>query len=71
MDIARDYDRVGQRAEGSLPPDATGAEVLAALLVIRMLRGKLDHDELRLISLARTKKVTWARIAPWQELSGR
>ncbi|CAM5693163.1 hypothetical protein ACWGKK_14540 [Streptomyces chartreusis] len=71
MDIARDYDRVCQRAEGSLLPDATDAEVLAALLVIRMLREKLDHDELKLTSLARTKKITWARIAQWQELSGR
>ncbi|MFD9044213.1 hypothetical protein [Streptomyces bottropensis] len=71
MDIARNYDRICQRAEGALLPDATDADVLAALLVIRMLREKLDHDELKLTALARTKKITWARIAQWQELSGR
>ncbi|MFF4754685.1 hypothetical protein ACWD5R_25985 [Streptomyces sp. NPDC002514] len=71
MDIARNYDRVCQRAEGELQPDATEPEILAALLGIRMLREKLDHDELKLTTLARTKRITWARIAEWQELSGR
>ncbi|MGW2952755.1 hypothetical protein [Streptomyces eurythermus] len=71
LDIARNYDRICQRADGVLQPDATEAEVLAALLVIRMLREKLDHDELKLTALARTKRITWARIAQWQELSGR
>ncbi|MFF2430967.1 hypothetical protein [Streptomyces mirabilis] len=71
MDIARTYDRICLRAEGVLQPDATESEILAALLAIRMLREKLDHDELKLITLARTKRVTWARIAEWQELSGR
>ncbi|MEU0646045.1 hypothetical protein [Streptomyces umbrinus] len=71
MDIARTYDRICQRAEGTLQPDATETEILAGLLAIRMLRDKLDHDELKLITLARTKRITWARIAEWQELSGR
>ncbi|MGA5120939.1 hypothetical protein [Streptomyces pseudogriseolus] len=71
MDIARNYDRICQRAEGLLHPDATESEVLAALLAIRILREKLDHDELKLTTLARTKRITWARIAEWQELSGR
>ncbi|MER5227213.1 hypothetical protein [Streptomyces flaveus] len=71
MDIARTYDRICQRAEGVLQPDATEAEILAGLLAIRMLREKLDHDELKLTTLARTKRITWARIAEWQELSGR
>ncbi|MFF4542166.1 hypothetical protein [Streptomyces aureus] len=71
MDIARNYDRICQRADGTLLPDAADADVLAALLVIRMLREKLDHDELKLTSLARAKRITWARIAQWQELSGR
>ncbi|MGC9501862.1 hypothetical protein [Streptomyces sp. WG7] len=71
MDIARNYDRICQRAEGLLKPDATEPEILAALLAIRMLREKLDHDELKLITLARSKRITWARIAEWQELSGR
>ncbi|MEU2625278.1 hypothetical protein ABZ642_45555 [Streptomyces sp. NPDC007157] len=71
MDVARNYDRICQWAEGTLLPDATGADVRAALLVIRMLREKLEHDGLRLASLARTQKVAWARIAQWQEFSGR
>ncbi|MFF0629828.1 hypothetical protein [Streptomyces sp. NPDC004296] len=71
MDIARNYDRICQRAEGVLQPDATEDEILAALLVIRMLRDKLAHDELKFITLARAKRITWARIAQWQELSGR
>ncbi|MCQ9132832.1 hypothetical protein [Streptomyces hilarionis] len=71
MDVARNYDRICQRAEGLLQPDATESEILAALLAIRMLRDKLDHDELKLTTLARTKRITWARIAEWQELSGR
>ncbi|MFF3518147.1 hypothetical protein [Streptomyces sp. NPDC002573] len=70
-DVARNYDRICQRAEGVLQPDATEPEILAALLAIRMLREKLDHDELKLTTLARTKRITWARIAEWQELSGR
>lgn len=36
MDIARNYDRICQRAEGLLHPDATESEVLAALLAIRI-----------------------------------
>ncbi|MER6047240.1 hypothetical protein ACFC0M_20230 [Streptomyces sp. NPDC056149] len=71
MDIARNYDRICLRAEGTLQPDATEPEILAALLAIRMLREKLDHDELKLTTLARMKRITWARIAQWQELSGR
>jgi hypothetical protein len=71
MDIARAYDRICQRAEGLLQPDATEREILAALLAIRMLREKLDHDELKLTTLARSKRITWARIAEAQELSGR
>ncbi|MFF5010566.1 hypothetical protein ACFY3G_48200 [Streptomyces phaeochromogenes] len=71
MAIARAYDRICLRAEGVLQPDATESEILAGLLAIRMLREKLDHDELKLTTLARTKRITWARIAEWQELSGR
>lgn len=59
----------GPRA--SLLPDATEAEVPAALLVIRMLREELDHDELKLTSPARGKRITWAHIAHGKELSGR
>lgn len=70
-DVACGYDRVLQRAAGRREPDATDAQVLASLLAIRMLREKLDHDEVELTTLARTKRITWARIAEWQELSGR
>ncbi|MET8816447.1 hypothetical protein ABZW47_31160 [Streptomyces sp. NPDC004549] len=69
-DIAPVYDRICQRAGGVGEP-ATDAEVLAALLAIRMLREKLDYDEWRLAALARSRRITWARIAEWQELSGR
>ncbi|MGK5627902.1 hypothetical protein [Streptomyces sp. URMC 123] len=71
MDVARAYDRICKRAEGILQPDAGEDEILATLLIIRMLREKLDHDELKLTTLARMKRITWARIAEWQELSGR
>lgn len=71
IEIARAFDRICQRAEGHLEPDATPTDVLAALLVIRTLREKLDSDELLLMNLARTKKVTWARIADTLEMRSR
>ncbi|MEV4443122.1 hypothetical protein AB0K09_29765 [Streptomyces sp. NPDC049577] len=71
VEIARAYDRVCRRAQGILQPDATETDILASLLVIRILREKLDHDELQLISLARTKKITWARIATALEMRSR
>ncbi|MYV43025.1 hypothetical protein GT030_30240 [Streptomyces sp. SID1328] len=70
-DIAPAYDRICRQAAGVGDFNATDTEVLAALLAIRMLREKLDHDEHRLASLARSRRITWARIAEWQELSGR
>ncbi|MFF0386891.1 hypothetical protein [Streptomyces sp. NPDC004286] len=70
-DIAPTYDRICRQTAGVGDPKATDTEVLAALLAIRLLREKLDHDEYRLASLARSRRITWARIAEWQELSGR
>ncbi|MBT1187242.1 hypothetical protein HET69_25400 [Streptomyces sp. CJ_13] len=63
LEIARGYDRIQLRAQGQLQPDATETDILAALLVIRALREKLDADELALMTLARTKRITWARMA--------
>jgi len=45
--------------------------VLAALLVIRALRDKLDRSEHDLISLAREWKITWQRIADALEMRSR
>ncbi|MBT2505901.1 hypothetical protein J7I98_08305 [Streptomyces sp. ISL-98] len=70
-EIARSYDRICQRAQGLLDPDATETDILAALLVIRTLREKLESDELTLITLARTKRITWARIATALEVKSR
>ncbi|WP_371654168.1 MULTISPECIES: hypothetical protein [unclassified Streptomyces] len=71
LEVARAYDRICQRARGIIQPDVEETDILATLLVIRMLRDKLESDELQLISLARTKRITWERIADALELSGR
>ncbi|MEV8406075.1 hypothetical protein AB0R12_09735 [Streptomyces niveus] len=72
IEIARRYDRICSRARGRhLQPDVDETDVLAALLVVRTLRDKLDNDELLLITLARSKGVTWARVAEALEMSGR
>ncbi|MER6062399.1 hypothetical protein ABT167_14625 [Streptomyces sp. NPDC001792] len=63
FEIARRYDQITQRAHDFSGPDVTETDVLAALMVNRALREKLDRDELDLINLARDKKTTWARIA--------
>lgn len=74
--IAEAYDRI-VTASRNLPaqdrelPKLPEADVLAALRVLRILREQLDADEAALISLARHKKITWARIARELELSGR
>uniref|UniRef100_A0AAU2UX87 Uncharacterized protein n=1 Tax=Streptomyces sp. NBC_00003 TaxID=2903608 RepID=A0AAU2UX87_9ACTN len=71
LEIARTYDGICQRAEGYLQPDVSQTDILAALRVIRTLHDKLDDDERMLLSLARSKTITWARIATALELSGR
>jgi hypothetical protein len=67
QDIADRYDAICRHAEGRLQSDVTASEILAALLVTRMLRAKLNTDEALLTDLARNEKVTWARIAEWTE----
>ncbi|MFJ8848377.1 hypothetical protein ACIRFF_36450 [Streptomyces cyaneofuscatus] len=62
-EIARRYDQICRRAEGHLQPEASETDVLAALLVLGTLRDKLLDDELMLITLARSYRVTWTRIA--------
>jgi hypothetical protein len=70
-EVARRYDQICQRALGLLHPGATETDILAALLVIRVLRDKLNTDELMLISLARSQHITWARIAGALEMKNR
>lgn len=70
-EIARRYDQIGQRAQGLLGPAASDTDVLAALLVIRSLRDKLDTGELMLITLARSHGIAWTRIADALEMRNR
>ncbi|MFF0509130.1 hypothetical protein ACFYUH_36870 [Streptomyces fimicarius] len=70
-EIARRYDQTCRRAQGRLQPEASETDVLAALLVIRILRDKLLDDELMLMTLARSLGVTWARVADALELKNR
>lgn len=62
-EIADKYDRIARCVEYDAVDDVTETELLAALLVIRELREKLQTDEARLLGAARRKKVTWARLA--------
>ncbi|WP_210976135.1 hypothetical protein [Streptomyces sp. RM72] len=68
--IAAKYDLVVQRARYR-DPGMDETSVLAALLVIRTLRDKLEADERKLISTARTLKITWSRIGNALELKSR
>lgn len=70
-EISRRYDQICRRAQGRLQPEASETDVLAALLVIRMLREKLLTDELMLITLARSMGITWTRIADALEMKSR
>ncbi|MFB7461982.1 hypothetical protein ACFCZ1_00515 [Streptomyces sp. NPDC056224] len=63
-DIAQKYDRVVRGLDEPGAVEGIGeTDLLAALLVIRELREKLQSDEVRLLGAARSKNVTWARIA--------
>ncbi|MER7048909.1 hypothetical protein ABT391_29140 [Streptomyces jumonjinensis] len=68
--MATKYDHVVQLVRYE-DDDLDETSVLAALLVIRTLRDKLVLDERRLIKAARTRKVTWSRIADALELKSR
>ncbi|MGW7587741.1 hypothetical protein [Streptomyces rubiginosohelvolus] len=70
-EISRRYDQICRRAQGRLQPEASETDVLAALLVIRMLRDKLLDDELMLITLARSMGITWTRVADALEMKSR
>jgi hypothetical protein len=72
-EIARRFDTICARASGDLThkENISETDALAALLVIRALRDKLDRNEYELISLAREHKVTWQRIAHALEMGSR
>ncbi|MFE6843694.1 hypothetical protein [Streptomyces sp. NPDC057686] len=63
IEIAEKYDRIARSVEYDAVDEVTETELLAALVVIRELREKLQTDEARLLGAARRKKITWARIA--------
>ncbi|NEA18410.1 hypothetical protein [Streptomyces halstedii] len=70
-EIADKYDEAARLIEIDAADDLSETDLLASLLVIRALREKLLEDESRLISTARRKKVTWARLADALELGSR
>ncbi|MFJ3310834.1 hypothetical protein ACIPSA_49465 [Streptomyces sp. NPDC086549] len=71
MEIAAKYDRILERIEYGVLEDLKETDLLAALLVQRALRDKLQIDEPRLISAARRKNITWSRLAPALEVRSR
>ncbi|MFE1230556.1 hypothetical protein [Streptomyces sp. NPDC058745] len=68
--MAANYDRLIERARLQ-DGDLDETSVLAGLLVVRVLRDKLLLDERRLIQAARSKKITWSRIADALEMRSR
>ncbi|MEU3189806.1 hypothetical protein ABZ686_04040 [Streptomyces sp. NPDC006992] len=70
-EIALKFDRICDRASGRLDIKVDDTDVLAALLVVRALRDKLDRSEYELISLARERGITWQRIADALEMRSR
>lgn len=70
-EIADKYDLVIRLIERQAADEVTETDLLAALLVIRTLRGKLQLDEGRIIGAARTKGVTWTRVATALEMRTR
>ncbi|MEJ8653605.1 hypothetical protein WKI65_37575 [Streptomyces sp. MS1.AVA.3] len=70
-EVAAKYDQVTRLIERDAADEATETDLLAALLVIRTLRDKLQLDEGRIIGALRTKKVTWARVATALEMRTR
>ncbi|MFZ3468602.1 hypothetical protein ACODT3_34165 [Streptomyces sp. 4.24] len=61
--IAQKYDQIALDVALGEGAGVTETDLLAALLVIRQLREKLQADEVRILGAARSKRVTWARIA--------
>ncbi|MCX4640407.1 hypothetical protein OG775_35810 [Streptomyces platensis] len=70
-EVAAKYDQVTRLIERHAAGEATETDLLAALLVIRTLRDKLQLDEGRIIGAVRAKKVTWARVATALEMRTR
>ncbi|MFC5252222.1 hypothetical protein STRNI_001881 [Streptomyces nigrescens] len=70
-EVAAKYDQVTRLIERHAADEATETDLLAALLVIRTLRDKLQLDEGRIIGALRAKKVTWARVATALEMRTR
>lgn len=70
-DVAAKYDHVTRLIERHAADEATETDLLAALLVLRTLRDKLQLDEGRIIGAVRAKKVTWARVATALEMRTR
>ncbi|MFD7556557.1 MULTISPECIES: hypothetical protein [unclassified Streptomyces] len=63
MEIGQKYDRITIDVEGDEVDKVLETDLLAALLVIRELREKLQSDEVMLLKAARRKRITWARLA--------
>ncbi|PJN36648.1 hypothetical protein CG747_32485 [Streptomyces sp. CB02959] len=70
-EVAAKYDQLLQLIELDATADIEETDLLAALLVIRTLRDKLQLDEGRMLGAARRKKVTWARLATALEVRNR
>ncbi|MCX5338284.1 hypothetical protein [Streptomyces sp. NBC_00140] len=70
-EISTRYDRILELIEFGVLEDLDETDLLAALLVQRALRDKLQIDEPRLIAAARRRNVTWARLAPALEVNSR
>ncbi|MBB5102582.1 hypothetical protein [Streptomyces spectabilis] len=70
-DIAAKYDRITELVERDAADHVTETDLLAALLLTRLLRDKLLTDESRLIAAARHQNVIWSRIATALELRTR
>ncbi|MGP4085573.1 hypothetical protein ACTWQJ_13360 [Streptomyces sp. KR55] len=70
-EVAAKYDCILELIEYDALDDIDETDLLAALLVQRVLRDKLQMDEPRLIAAARRKNVTWQRLAPALEMRSR
>ncbi|MGW7276538.1 hypothetical protein ACWGH5_39345 [Streptomyces sp. NPDC054864] len=73
-EVAANYDTVMQLIDLDIldETDEIGeTDLLASLLVIRVLRDQLLADEGRIIAAARRRKVTWQRLASALELKSR
>ncbi|AZS87261.1 hypothetical protein ELQ87_25795 [Streptomyces griseoviridis] len=70
-EVSEKYDRILDLIEFGVLEDLGETDLLAALLVQRALRDKLQIDEPRLIAAARRKNITWSRLAPALEVGSR